>query len=64
MILTRQGRIILSHVFGGSMIISGKDIKLFGEHHLKNIDLLDENFVIDVDEYIGKGAEKNKVFNQ
>lgn len=40
--LTRQGRIGLSHVFGEVMIISGKDIQLFGEHHLKNIDLSDE----------------------
>ncbi|WP_281727934.1 hypothetical protein [Vagococcus lutrae] len=42
MILTRQDCIVLSHVFGESMIISGKDIQLFGEHHLKNIDLSDE----------------------
>lgn len=40
MILTRQDCIVLSHVFGESMIISGKDIQLFGEHLLKNIDLL------------------------
>lgn len=41
-ILTRQDCIVLSHVFGEGMIFSEKDIQLFGEHHLKNIDLSDE----------------------
>ena len=54
--LTRQGRSVLSPVFGEGMTISEKDAQLFGALHLKKIALSDEIFVIDVDHYIGEST--------
>ena len=57
-ILTRQGSVVLSPIFGEDVNITENDIKLFGEHHLRKIDLSDEIFVIDVDKYIGDSTRK------
>lgn len=59
-ILTRRGYLVLSPIFGEDIIVTEDDVKLFGDHHLKKIDLSDEIFVMDIDNYIGDST-KNEI---
>lgn len=57
-VLTRQGFLVLSPVFGEGVDISQEDRELLGNAHFKKIDLSNEIYVIDVGGYIGESTKK------